>query len=77
VYRTALLAAASWTATLIRSQVLPAFGLSSVICGLKLLVGTLGLAALYRQGDFQVILGLTVGLSCWSVATTALTIQEW
>jgi hypothetical protein len=77
VYRTALLAAASWTATLIRSQVLPAFGLSSVVWGLKLLVGALALAALYRQGDFQVILVLTVGLSCWSVATTALTIQEW
>ena len=77
VYRTALLAAASWTATMIRSQVLPAFGLSSVVWGLKLLVGALALAALYRQRDFQVILWLAVGLSCWSVATTALTMQEW
>lgn len=70
-----LLFSACWTATQIREQVLPYFNVSAEASRLKLVVGALSLAALYRQRDPQVAFFAVVGLSVLSLVTTSATLK--
>jgi len=77
LYSSALLYSACWTATQIREQLLPCFGLTSIPVRLKLLVWAMALAALYRLRDAQIAFALTTGLSLACIAVTAFTLKEW
>ena len=70
-----LLFSACWTASQIRAQVLPYFGVTSDVSRLRLVVAALSLAALYRQRDPQIMLFATTGLSVLTLLVTVFTLK--
>jgi hypothetical protein len=74
VYMTALLYSACWTATQLREQVMPRLS-SQELDRLKLVVLTLALSTLLRQGGDQGMFILTTVLAGLSVLTTFLTLK--
>ena len=69
VYMTALLFSASWTATQLREQVLPRFGLESEVDRVKVLVCVAALAVIHRQRSPSVMFYTTDALAGIAVVT--------
>lgn len=74
-YMTTLLYSACWTATQLREQVLPRFGVESATGKLKLLACILAFAALFRQKDPQIMFTATNALTLLSLVTTLFTLK--